>query len=84
LIDIPNSLVGAIGLVNGACARNKKKWSIDYYPSDWHYPTEHGAYYIARVGSRGVIKKDLIDDLFAAIIDVAERPGDEQHLVGFE
>lgn len=72
MIDVPNSLIGAIGQLNAT----KRNWAIEKQPED--------DYYIARIGSRGVVKKHFIDDLIAVMLEIASKPDSEQHVIGFD
>jgi hypothetical protein len=61
MIDIPNNLISAIGMVNGTCAGNGHTWQINYIPD-----TE--PHYLAYVGPSDPIEDNYIDNLFEKMI----------------
>lgn len=62
-IDIPNSIVGAFGMLNRACGDAGKVYVIRKEPREMSYT--------GWVGDSEPIHKDLCDDLFAAMIEQA-------------
>jgi hypothetical protein len=67
MIDIPNDLIAAIGLLNGHCSKSEVIWQIIKYPEDNSYyallTPMHGEYGAVN------IKAQFIDDLIMRCIE---------------
>lgn len=62
-VDIPNSIVGAFGMLNKACNEANVKYIIKKYPKENAYT--------GYVGDGPAIEADLCDDLFEKMIRAA-------------
>ena len=70
MIDLPNNLISAIGMVNGACKKSDVNWQIIKYPEEDSYtalltPMTNDN----DIESAVSIKADYIDDLFIKILE---------------
>lgn len=63
-VDIPNSLIGAIGMLNGACKEAGAIYEITKYPLEDKYTIV-----LYGLGDVVVIEAEHIDDLISKVID---------------
>lgn len=64
MIDVPNSLIGAIGMLNGACKEKEVTYELTKYPQENYYTIV-----LYGLGKAVVIEAEHIDDLIGKVVE---------------